>query len=106
MTKELTYEKALEHRKKLMKELGTNSVYNDERYENAMLTMLFTVGKDSYCYECVDIDKNATLEEKYNAKCKVYANACAIVIEAIEKAKKYDLLAKEEVEIKKYEKIQ
>lgn len=85
-------EEMLEHRKKLMKELGTNSVYNDERYQNAMLTMLFTVGKESYCYECVDVDKNATLEEKYNAKCKVYAKACAIVIEAIKKAKLWDNL--------------
>ena len=31
MNDELTYEEVLEHRKKLMKELGTNSVYNDER---------------------------------------------------------------------------
>lgn len=95
MPKELTYEEVLEHRKKLMKELGTNSVYNDERYKNAMLTMLFTVGKDSYCYECVDVDKNASFEEKYNAKGKVYANACAVVLEAIEKAKRYDELTKE-----------
>lgn len=95
MTKELTYEEALEHRKKLMKELGTNSVYNDERYKNAMLTMLFTVGKETYCYDCVDVDENASFEEKYNAKGKVYANACAVVLEAIEKAKRYDLLAKE-----------
>lgn len=95
MNDELTYEEVLEHRKKLMKELGTNSVYNDERYKNAMLTMLFTVGKDSYCYECVDVDKNASFEEKYNAKGKVYANACAVVLEAIEKAKRYDEMTKE-----------
>ena len=60
-----------------------------------MLTMLFTVGKETYCYDCVDVDENASFEEKYNAKGKVYANACAVVLEAIEKAKRYDELTKE-----------